>query len=141
MAHPVSLRFRRPELKEQLAEEARDRGLSVSALAEELIDEGLRMQRHPGIVFRPGPAGRRPALLDGPEVWEVIGGLIGGDVPPEERVARSMDLFDLRREDIEVAMAYYAEFTDEIDGWLAELDRLSAEYERSSGQGLDILAR
>ncbi len=137
MAHPVSLRFRRPELKEQLAEEAAARGLSTSALAEELIDEGLRMQRHPGIVFRPGPAGRRPALLDGPEVWEVIGGLIGGDVPPEERVARSIDLFDLRREDIEAALAYYAEFTDEIDGWLAELDRLSEEYER----GQDILAR
>ncbi|HVX20500.1 MAG TPA: hypothetical protein VHB02_04065 [Acidimicrobiales bacterium] len=110
-------------------------------MAEELIDEGLRMRRHPGVVFRPGPAGRRPALLDGPEVWEVIGGLVGGDVPPEDRVQRSMDLFDLRREDVEAALDYYAEFTDEIDGWLADLDRLSDEHERLAEQGRDILAR
>jgi hypothetical protein len=27
---------------------------------------------HPGIVMRPGPTGPRAALVDGPDVWEVI---------------------------------------------------------------------
>lgn len=27
---------------------------------------------HPGIAFRDGPASRRPTLLGGPDVWEVI---------------------------------------------------------------------
>lgn len=30
------------------------------------------MEDHPGIHFRSGPAGRRPALVDGPDVWEVV---------------------------------------------------------------------
>src|SRR4051794_32955138 len=43
-----------------------------SGLAKRYIEEGLRMDQHAGIVFRPGPAGRRPALEGGPDVWEVI---------------------------------------------------------------------
>lgn len=27
---------------------------------------------HPGIVFRPGPTGRRAGLAGGPDVWEVV---------------------------------------------------------------------
>jgi hypothetical protein len=38
------------------------RGEAKSRTAERLIDEGLRMEDHPGIVFRDGPAGRRAAL-------------------------------------------------------------------------------
>ncbi len=30
------------------------------------------MTEHPGVVFRPGPTGRRAALVGGPDVWEVI---------------------------------------------------------------------
>ncbi len=30
------------------------------------------MTEHPGIIFRPGPTGRRAALSGGPDVWEVI---------------------------------------------------------------------
>lgn len=27
---------------------------------------------HPGIVFRPGPMGRRAGLIGGPDVWEAV---------------------------------------------------------------------
>jgi hypothetical protein len=30
------------------------------------------MNAHPGIVCRDGPAGRRPGVVGGPDVWEVI---------------------------------------------------------------------
>lgn len=29
------------------------------------------MEAHPGIIFRAGPAGRRPDLAGGPDIWEV----------------------------------------------------------------------
>jgi hypothetical protein len=47
-------------------------GLSLSAATNLLVDEGLRMAEHPGVVFRDGPSGRRAGLAGGPEVWEVI---------------------------------------------------------------------
>src|SRR4051812_5346395 len=117
--HPVSVRFRERRVVEQLRTEATARGLSSSALAEQLIDEGLRSRRHPLVAFRDGPSGRRAALVGGPDVSEVIGGLVGGDVPVAKRVARAVDVFGWRPEQVDAALTYYAEFTDEIDAELA----------------------
>lgn len=49
-------------------------------------------------------------------MWEVVSGIVGGDVPSDERRERAADLFGLRLAQIDGAMAYYAEFTDQIDG-------------------------
>lgn len=126
MRHPVSVRFREERVADSLKEEARARSASTSALAEELIDEGLRMRRHPLVGFRDGPAGRRAWLVGAPDVWEVIGAVIGGDVAPEQRIERAVDLFGLRRELVEAALAYYSEFTEEIDAELED-NRSAAE--------------
>lgn len=119
MAHPVSVRFTRPEVAARLKSEAAVRGESSSSLAEELIDEGLRTRRHPLIVFRDGPTGRRAGLAGGPDVWEVVSGIVGSDVPPDERVSRAVEVFGLRPPQIDAALAYYAEFTQEVDGAIA----------------------
>ena len=134
----LSLRLRR-ELYERLdatALAARTAtGESRSSLAARLIDEGLRMQAHPGIVFRSGPAGRRPALVAGPDVWEVA------RVLAEVREADASDRPDEgNRETIEHALVvtaertglalhqvravarYYATFADEVDDWIATVD-------------------
>ena len=47
-------------------------GMSLSSAANRLVDEALRMSEHPGVVFRPGPSGRRASLAGGPDVWEVV---------------------------------------------------------------------
>lgn len=119
MAHPMSLRFSRPEVAERLKAEAAVRNTSASSLAEQLIDEGLRIRRHPLITFRDGPMGWRAALVGGPDVWEVVAGIVGGDVPATERVERAIELFALRLAQVEAALRYYAEFTEEVD---AEID-------------------
>ena len=97
----------------------------MSPLAERLIDEGLRMDSHPLIVFRSGPAGRRPALAGGPDIVDVVGAIIGGDIPPSERRLRASELLGLTPAQIDGAMAYYAEFTDEVDVELAGACRRS----------------
>jgi len=140
MAHPISVRFREAHVGERLKAEANARGASTSALAEELIDEGLRTRRHPMIGFRDGAAGRRAWLFGGPDVWEVIGGLIGGDVPPQDRVKRSVELLGLRRELIEAALAYYAEFTEEIDAELEDNRRSADEAEGLWRRQQELLA-
>lgn len=97
-----------------------------SRLAERFIEEGLRMQRHPYIVFRDGPAGRRPGLTGcGLEVWEVVRTVEphGGDVAA---AARYLNIGDFL---VQAAMDYYAEYRDEIDEWIREVDRIGDELE------------
>lgn len=111
----MSLRFRSHTVAERLKSEATALDRSASALAEELIDEGLRTRRHPLIAFRDGPTGRRAALVAGPDVWEVVAGLVGGDVATGKRVQRAVEVFGLRSDQVDAVLAYYAEFTNEID--------------------------
>jgi hypothetical protein len=141
MAHPLSVRFKDEQVSERLKAEAEVSTRSVSALAEELIDEGLRMRRHPAVVFRPGPSGRRAALAGGPDVWEVVAGVVGGDVESSKRVRRAKDLFGLRPEQVDAALAYYTEFTDEIDAQV-DANRASAdEAEELWRRQRDLLSR
>lgn len=113
--HPLSVRFHSAQVLERLKDEAAARQVSSSALAEELIAEGLRLRRHPFVVFRDGATGRRAGLVGGPDVWEVIAGLVGGDVPVPERIERAVQLFGLSSEQVSAALDYYAEIPEEID--------------------------
>lgn len=122
----MSVRFREPHIVDRLKAEAAARDRSASALAEELIDEGLRMRRHPLVAFRDGASGRRASLVGGGDIWEVVSAVVGGDVPASKRVARAVEVFGLRREQVEAALAYYAEYTDEIDAQI-EANRTTAE--------------
>ena len=104
----------------RLDAESRRIGRSRSWLAKQLLDEGLRMERHPGIVFRSGPAGRRAGLMGGPDVWEVIGAAVGDEKTRENIAERT----GLAPEQVGVALRYYAECTDEIDDWRCEQELL-----------------
>lgn len=46
-------------------------GWSGSSIANRFVDEALRMEGHPGVIFRDGPTGRRAVLIGGPDVREV----------------------------------------------------------------------
>lgn len=125
----VSIRFSDPEHHARLKAASRRRRVAVSPLAEQLIEEGLRMADHPQVVFRDGPAGRRPVLVGGPEVADVVGAVVGGDVPVEERRARASDLLGIRPALVDAALAYYAEFTAEVDAELAARAEAADEAE------------
>src|SRR5437879_4473781 len=60
-------------VKKDLEELAKERRTNPLTLARTLIEEGLRRERHPGVVFRDGPAGRR-AAIEGRriDVWQVM---------------------------------------------------------------------
>ncbi len=105
-----------------------------SRLAERFLDEGLRMEEHPGIVFRPGPAGRRPAIVNGPDVWEVISVLRELDASGEEAIGEAAELTGLDGQGVRTAARYYADFRHEIDEWIervrAEADRAEQDWNR-----------
>jgi hypothetical protein len=125
----VSIRFSNDSAYQRLKARASSRRQAISALAERLIDEGLRMDAHPAVVFREDPTGRRAALAGGPEVADVIGAMVGGDVPVGQRRARAAELMAVGSAMIDAALAYYADYTDEIDEELAERARIADEAE------------
>lgn len=137
----VSIRFSDEPLHQRLKDGARRRSVGVSTLAERLIDEGLRMEAHPLVLFRDGPSGRRPVLVGGPEVADVIGAVVGGDVPVEQRRRRAADLLGIAETLVDAALAYYADFTDEIDSELADRTEVADEAEESWRRQRALLER
>lgn len=111
-----------------------------SSLAKRYIEEGLRMDQHPGIVFRPGPAGRRPAIEGGPDVWEVIRVVRNAPETGEESLAAAAEWLGLSPRKIEAAVRYYADFRNEVDAWIERVDREAAEAEAAWRRRQDALA-
>ncbi len=110
---------------------ARRRGEARARTAERLIDEGLRMEDHPGVVFRDGPAGRRAALFGGPDVWEVMETLKGTGLRGERAIAATAEWGALAVAQVRVAARYYGEFREEVDERIA-LNRRAAERGREA---------
>ncbi len=94
---------------------ARRRGEAKARTAERLIDEGLRMEDHPGIVFRDGPTGRRAALAGGPDVWEIVETLQGTGLRGEEAVAAAAEWGNLTPVQVRMAVRYYADYRAEVE--------------------------
>jgi uncharacterized protein (DUF433 family) len=113
---------------------ARRRGEAKARTAERLIDEGLRMEDNPGIVFRDGPSGRRAALANGPDVWEVIETLKGTELSGEEAISATATWGALTHAQVRAAVRYYADFRDEVDERIAhnndEAERQRTAWER-----------
>lgn len=101
-------------------------GISASQLAERYIDEGIRSEEFPGIVFRSGPAGRRAGLSGGPDVWEVVRDLRAaenaGAGDPVAVVLGASDLSDVQ---VRLAAAYAWAYPDEVDARIAAEDELT----------------
>lgn len=68
-------------------------------------------------------------MVSGPDVWEVVGAIVGGDVPEDQRIPRAAELLALPVAHVEAALRYYAEFTEEIDARIA-LNNQVSERER-----------
>lgn len=117
-----------------LADRSARSGQTKSRLAARYIEEGLRTDAHPGIVFRSGPAGRRAAIVGGPDVWEVTRVFRELDLPAGEATPRLVKLLRLDPTQVTAALDYYAAYKDEIDRWIQLVDnegeRLEAEWRR-----------
>lgn len=109
-------------------------GTNKSRLAERYVDEGTRMDEHPGIVFRSGPTGRRAALAGGPDVWELMATLKSGKARGEKAVVATAELLNLTDSQVRTAVRYYGAFTDEIERRIAlnteDADEAEAAWKR-----------
>jgi hypothetical protein len=119
------------EVANRLREHAVATSEPASGIAQRLVDEGLRMEAHPGIVFRPGPSGRRAALVRGPDVWEVIGLIRSLDARSEDAVSEAAEWLGLTVAQVRTALAYYGEFPDDIEREIDANEAAAARAERA----------
>ncbi len=124
----------------RLEDLSRSTGRKKPELLNTLVDEGLRMESHPSIVFAPGPAGRRPKLIGGPDVWEVIRVVKNVDASGDAAVAQAAEWTDLRPDQVEAAVAYYADHPAEIDAWIAQVDEAGEQGREAWERGREAIA-
>src|SRR5437867_3935347 len=92
---------------ELLEERARETDESSNSLAQRLLDEALRTERHPLIYFRQGRASRRPAIVGTRlDVGEVIATLRANDNDVEETAT----LLRVPEAHVRACIGYYADF-------------------------------
>lgn len=88
------------------------------------------MDAYPGIVFRDGPSGRRPAVIGGPDVWEVVQVFLAED----RDAGATAESLGLRPGLLDAALAYYADNQQAIDEWIEAnrtmMEEASAAFDR-----------
>jgi hypothetical protein len=119
-------------------------GTSASSVTNIFVDEALRTEEHPGIMFRPGPTGRRAGLVGGPDVWEVIGALQAvraqdPDLADESLVEAVADVTGLNPRLVRVAVRYYTAYPDEVDERIAANREAAREAEAAWQAENDLL--
>lgn len=117
-----SFRVKEPILKE--IERIR-RGKPANALANELLEEALKMRRCPGILFSEGVTGRRARIAGtGVEVWEVI---YEYQIVGENVGALKKALPHLSEKQIIAAFSYYKAYPEEIDELIQNNEAITPE--------------
>ncbi|GAB4485290.1 MAG: hypothetical protein OHK006_11190 [Thermodesulfovibrionales bacterium] len=100
----------------------------ANALANELLEEALKMRRCPGIIFSDGVTGRRARVAGtGVEVWEVINEyrILGEDVGALKKA-----LPHLSERQLVAALNYYRAYSEEIDALIESNEAITPESVR-----------
>jgi len=100
----------------------------------QVIEEWVRLQDHPGIRFVDGPAGRRAALVGGPDVWEIID--MARELGFDE--AAILDAYPwLSPATQRIARRYFDAYPEEIEAIIEDNLRVAEQLEHE----LDLVVR
>jgi hypothetical protein len=132
MAAPTSIRFDDDVLERLASYAARHPGWTRSSIAARYVEEGLRMDEHPGVMFRDGPMGRRATLMAGPDVWEVVRDVMSARAA--EPKLNELELLQLIEDNtgvhpslVRTALDYWAAHRDEVEALIAHSERVGME--------------
>jgi len=121
-AQPFSIRLRNEDDR-FVTDEARRLKRPRGTIVEEYASEAIRTRRYPGIAFRGNDYRRRAWVIGtGLDVWEIVA--LTRDFASERELA---DEYELAPGQIRIALAYYKEFTDEVDDLIARRRRSEEE--------------
>ena len=117
-----------------LREQAARYQTAPRTLAEQMVDEGVKMRRHPGIVFVERGTGRRDAVLTARprlSVWQIVVAVRGST-----SVAAAAEYLSLDVPSVERALACGKEYPGEVEQLVeandAEMERIMRLYPSSA---------
>ena len=112
MATPTKTLRLRPELRAEIESIARRSRRSFSEVAQDLLDEALRMREVPGVYFANEPAGREAKVAGtGLGVWEVIRDYLAGG-KKMDAVRKAMP--HLSPAQVKACLLYYERYPEEV---------------------------
>ena len=118
-----------------LDETAASANESRNALADRLLGEALRTERHPLIRFRTGAAGRREPHVLGTRLF--VRQIVATVQAHDGSVEAAATYLQLPPSVVRSAVAYYADFRDEVDDDARWASRIESEerqrWERAHG--------
>ena len=117
-----SFRIKEPILRE-IERIRKDK--AANALANELLEEALKMRRCPGIIFSQGITGKRARIAGtGVEVWEVVYEyqIVGRDVEALKKA-----LPHLTERQLVAALNYYQYYPEEIKELIQSNEAITPE--------------
>lgn len=76
------------------------------------------IEDHPGIVKRQGPAGRRPGIAGGMDVWELIAIVKDQPGEGERAIEQAADYLDVSPIVVRAAVNFYEQNRAETDEWI-----------------------
>lgn len=118
MATPTRTIRLRPRLRAEIERIARRTRRTFSDVAQDLLEEAIRMRECPGIYFADEPAGRVAKVAGtGLGVWEVTRDYraAGGDA---RKVRKALP--NLAPAQLKAALLYYGKYRSEVDAEIAE---------------------
>ena len=118
----------------RLAERAEDSRVSESELARRYVSEGLRRDLHPGITSRPGRVGGRAALASRPRLEVAV--VVETWMQNDRDVEATAEWHGIPVADVQAALAYHADFPDEIEGIIGRKRRVAERYEHVYGRAI-----
>ncbi|MFQ5890721.1 MAG: hypothetical protein ACE5JR_11795 [Gemmatimonadota bacterium] len=130
MASTATLSTRIPRwLEEELRSVFQRQGEGPSEGLRRIVSEWWACRTFGAIEFRDALGGRRAALRDGPEIWEIIS--VQRDYGDDAEALRAHFSW-IPAEALGQAVEYYRRFGDEVDALIAENER-AEEYLRARG--------
>ena len=122
MATPTKTLRLRPELCAEIDRIARRSRRSFSDVAQDLLDEALRMREVPGVYFANEPAGREAKVAGtGLGVWEVVRDYLAGE--KEGAVRQAMP--HLTPAHVKACLLYYERYPEEIRAEIEDNESLA----------------
>lgn len=121
-----SMRAARRTLR-ALEEEARRYRVPPRTLAEDILEEGVKMRRHPGIVFIERGGGRAAVLAGRPRlsIWQIVETVRGS-----RSLAGAARWLSLDVPSVERALAYAADYPKEIEAAIRANDEAFERVKR-----------
>ena len=145
MRGPRSIRFDESVTRRLASFVARHPGRSSSSVAARFVDEGLRMDEHPGVMFREGPAGRRATLVSGPDVWQIVRAVRSArEAEPQLPDVQLLDLVEgntgVPVRLIRTALDYWSAYPDEVDAMIEDAEQRELDERRAHERSRGLLS-